>query len=403
MYDLLKGIRIVEGASFVAAPLGALHMQQMGAEVIRFDPIGGGPDFTRWPRADNGASFYWEGLNKGKKSVAIDLRSEEGRELAQALAASVGRLISNYPARGFLSHDELTKRRTDMLTVRVMGWADGGNALDYTVNAALGVPLMTGPIDLGPDEPVNHMLPAWDLAAGLYAAFALLAAERAREADGQGREIRVALGDIAISSLAALGLLAEGEVLGTDRPRFGNDLYGAFGRNFRTADDRQLMITAISPRQWSGLLKALGIESQVSAIEAETGVSFASDEGLRFVHRDRLNPIVADAIAVRTYADLARAFDESGVTWAPYRKLSEAVREDARVADNPMLSAVSHLTGATYLTAGAAGTIPGEVRGSPLRAPRLGEHSEEVLAEVMGIGSGTIADLIDRRVIGVSR
>jgi 2-methylfumaryl-CoA isomerase len=88
MYSLLKGLRIVEGASFIAAPSCGLHLLQLGADVIRFDTIGGGPDFTRWPRAESGASFYWEGLNKGKKSIALDLSRPEGRELALAIATA---------------------------------------------------------------------------------------------------------------------------------------------------------------------------------------------------------------------------------------------------------------------------------------------------------------------------
>jgi 2-methylfumaryl-CoA isomerase len=90
MYDLLKGLRIVEGASFVAAPLCGLTFAQLGADVIRFDPIGGGPDFGRWPLAPNGLSFYWEGLNKGKRSIAIDLSSPRGREIAIALVTAPG-------------------------------------------------------------------------------------------------------------------------------------------------------------------------------------------------------------------------------------------------------------------------------------------------------------------------
>ena len=258
MYDLLTGLTVVEGASFVAAPSAALTLHQMGAQVIRFDAIGGGPDFGRWPLAANGSSFYWEGLNKGKKSVALNLSSGEGREIAAALAAAVGCFVTNYPAEGFLSHARLAARRADMITVRVMGWADGGNALDYTVNAALGVPLVTGPPALG-SEPVNHVLPAWDLTTGLYAAFALLAAERHRAATGEGGEIRVPLGDVALATLGNLGQIAEVSVSGHDRERVGNDLFGAFGRDFATADGRRVMVTAISPRQWQGLLSALAL------------------------------------------------------------------------------------------------------------------------------------------------
>src|SRR6201989_1176102 len=90
MYDLLKGLRVVEGSAFVAAPSCGLYLAQMGAEVIRFDAIGGGPDFNRCPVNDQGRSLYWEGLNKAKKSIAIDLARPEGRELAQRLAAAPG-------------------------------------------------------------------------------------------------------------------------------------------------------------------------------------------------------------------------------------------------------------------------------------------------------------------------
>ncbi|AUW58165.1 carnitine dehydratase [Sphingobium sp. SCG-1] len=399
MYDLLRNLTVVEGASFVAAPSATLHLQQMGADVIRFDPIGGGPDFTRWPRAENGASYYWEGLNKGKKSVAINLGSPRGRELAQDLAATVGRLVTNYPVNSFLSHERLQAKRPDMITVRVMGWSDGGNALDYTVNAAVGVPGMTGPADS--DRPVNHVLPAWDLATGLYAAFALLAAERARDAGSGGCEVKVPLGDIALSSLAALGQVGESYITGRDRPRYGNDLYGAFGRDFTAADGARVMVTAISQKQWNGLLAALAITDKVMALESALGLSFAKDEGLRFDHREALNAIVGAAIAERPLAALAEAFEDNGVTWAPYRSLSEGLRQDPRIGENPISSMVDHLTGTRYPTPGAAGTIPQRPRVEPTRAPHLGEHSEQILADVMGLSTAQIGLLVQDGIVSL--
>jgi len=188
MYDLLNGLRVVEGAAFIAGPSAGLHMAQMGAEVIRFDAIGGGPDYRRWPLAPDGSSLYWEGLNKGKKSIAIDLGRPEGRELAVALATAPGDqggvFLTNYPVKGFLSHEALKARREDIITVRVMGWADGSPAVDYTINAAVGVPQMTGPAD--DDRPVNHVLPAWDLLGGAYAAFAASSALLRRRMSGVG-------------------------------------------------------------------------------------------------------------------------------------------------------------------------------------------------------------------------
>jgi 2-methylfumaryl-CoA isomerase len=200
MYRLLQNLRVVEAASFIAGPSCALHLLQMGAEVIRIDQTGGGPDYRRWPLTPDGAaSLYWEGLNKGKKSVALDLSRPEGRELAAAIITAPGEngglFVTNYPVSGFLAYDRLAARRADLICLRVMGWPDGCPAVDYTVNSAIGVPLMTGPPDHA--GPVNHVLPAWDLLAGAYGAFCLLAAERERRATGQGREIRLPLSDVA--------------------------------------------------------------------------------------------------------------------------------------------------------------------------------------------------------------
>jgi len=319
---------VIEGASFVAAPSCGLHLLQMGAEVVRFDMIGGGPDFGRWPKSAGGTSFYWEGLNKGKKSIAINLAHPEGRELAIALATAPGEgaglFVTNYPADGFLAHERLAARRADMITIRVTGWANGGSAVDYTVNSAVGIPLMTGPASLG-DEPVNHVLPAWDLMTGAYAAFALLAANHFRRTTGCGQEVRIPLGDVAIAALGGLGQIAEVSISGKNRPRLGNELYGAFGRDFLTADGHRIMLVALTARQWTDLVRALAIQGDVADAEHSLGVSFLNDEGLRFIHRHVLGAIVERAVLKRNLADLTTVFAGTGVCWAPYNSLREAL------------------------------------------------------------------------------
>ena len=397
MYDLLSGMRIVEGASFVAGPMGGLYMAQMGAEVIRFDAIGGGLDFGRWPLTKNGSSLYWEGLNKGKKSIALNLSSPEGRELAVALATAPGErggmFLTNYPVDGFLSYERLVVRRPDLICLRVMGFPDGRPGTDYTVNAAVGVPWMTGEAD--EPGPVNNMLAGWDLLAGAYASFMLLAAERNRRESGRGREIRVPLSDIAVTGLSNLGELGQVLLSGKDRPRSGNAVFGAFGRDFITRDGR-VMVVAITARQWRALLKALTLDAQIAALERELGVDFTADEGARFIHRARLFPLFEPAFAARGKAELQQAFDASGVAWAPYQTLHEAATQDqALFADNPVLSDIAHPSGETYLAAGSAATLPGEVRGLPVRAPRIGEHTDEILASVLGLSGSAIGALHD--------
>jgi 2-methylfumaryl-CoA isomerase len=401
MYDLLKGLRVVEGSAFVAAPTCGLYLAQMGAEVIRFDNIGGGPDFRRWPLADNGMSLYWEGLNKAKKSVALDLTRPQGREIAQALATAPGEngglFVTNFPVDGFLSYAELAKRRADLICVRVMGWADGSQGMDYTINAALGLPQMTGPVD--DPRPVNHVLAAWDLLTGAYCAFALVSALLARQRDGEGREIRAPLSDIAAATMANLGFTAETMLSGRQRPRMGNDVYGAFGRDFETKDGEKLMLLAITPKQWAKALEALGIASEVAALEAELGASFASDEGLRFTHRERLYPLFEAAFAARTAAELTPAFDAGGVTWGAYQALEAALDDRRLYRDNPLFQPVGHPSGLTYPAPGAMATIPQAKRGPVRPAPRLGEHTDEVLAEVLGLSAAEIGRLHDEGVV----
>jgi 2-methylfumaryl-CoA isomerase len=398
MYRVLQGMRVVECASFIAAPSCSLHLAQMGAEVIRIDPIGGGPDFHRWPLSRNATSYYWEGLNKGKRSIAVDFASPEGRELVTRLIAAPGEqgglFVTNFPADGFLSDVRLRRQRDDLITLRVMGWSDGATAHDYTVNAAVGIPYMTGPRDTG-GEPVNHVLPAWDLLAGAYGAFVLLAAERHRRATGEGQEVRLPLSDIAIASLGHLGQIAE-VLAGTDRPKMGNTLFGAFGRDFRTADGAQLMIVALTPRQWSGLVSALQLEPAIAELESALGVSLAKDEGLRFEHRERLTPLVEAAVACRHSHELATSFEANGVCWGPFRTLKSALADEPRlVSANPVFASMEHPSGERYPAPGAAATFTQRAREAPIRAPLLGEHTDQILAEVLGLSGGEIGRLRD--------
>lgn len=392
MYRLLSGITIVEASSFVASPSAGLYLAQFGAEVIRVDQIGGGPDFRRWPLSAGGDSLYWENLNRAKKSVALDLNHAEGRALLQQLAAKTGILLTNFPVNGFLSHERLAALRPDLITVRIMGQADGGTALDYTVNSAVGIPLMTGPESLG-DAPVNHVLAAWDLLTGAYAAFALLAALRHREASGEGQEVRIALQDVATASVANMGMLAEVLMTGENRPRLGNAVYGAFGRDFVTGDGKRLMIMAITPKQWAGLVKVLGLASEVTAIEAAHDISFARDEGNRFVHRDALFALVEARVKAWIYTDLEKALAAEGCCYGAYQTMREAAQDPALVTQNPIFGTPANPSGLSYPAAGAMATVPQLPRGAPQPAPALGQDSDAVLAEWLDLSQGEIDQL----------
>lgn len=398
MYNLLSGMRIVEGASFIAAPLCGLTFVQLGADVIRFDPIGGGPDFHRWPLAPSGTSFYWEGLNKGKRSIALDLSRPQGRELAVALITAAGddggNFVTNYPADGFLSHAALAKRRADLITVRVTGSSDGRNAVDYTVNCATGYPYLTGPADT--DGPVNHVLPAWDVSTGLTAAVSLLAADRERRRTRAGCEIRLPLSDVAFAMLGNLGHVAEVQTSGLDRPRHGNALFGTFGRDFATADGERVMIVAVTRRQWGVLLDTLRLKDEVAAIERQTGADFAADEGARFVHREPLFALIAARVGTLTMAEVTARFADTAMCWGQYRTVHGALQNDPRLSDaNPLFAAVSHPSGETYLTPGFPGSVMAAPRDLPKAAPSLGADTDEILSDVLGLTAAQVGALYD--------
>ena len=241
-----------------------------------------------------GESLYWAGLNKGKRSIAVDLRSKRAQELLTELIGITGTFLTNFPARGWMSYSALQKRRADLVMLALTGNRDGSTALDYTVNAAMGYPLATGPVESS--EPVNHVLPAWDLICGQTAALGLLAADRRRLQSGEGTLMSLALSDVALAAVAALGHVAEAQINSTERGRFGNDLYGAYGAEFTTADGARLYVAGISPKQWSNLLEATESTAAVAAIAEAEGLDFGN-EGDRFEARAEVSAAMRPWIA----------------------------------------------------------------------------------------------------------
>jgi 2-methylfumaryl-CoA isomerase len=395
--SLLEGLQVIEGAAFVAAPSGGMTLSQLGADVIRFDPIGGGIDHRRWPLTADGHSLYWAGLNKGKRSIAVDIGAAEARELVKELVAVAGTFLTNFPARGWLSYEELAATRADLVMVAITGNRDGSTALDYTVNSAMGYPLVTGPVD-GRD-PVNHVLPAWDLICGQTAALAVLAADRRRLREGTGTSLSIALSDVALAAVSALGHIAEVQINGEERARYGNTIYGAFGADCSTSDGRRVYVAAISPRQWEVLVAATDAEAQVAEIAAERGLDFA-DEGHRFEARAEISAVIQDWIGTRSLAVVAERFDQLGVCWGPYQTFAQLVAEDPRCSlDSELFRRLDQPGVGAYLVPGSPIAVDGMLPEEPRPAPELGAHTDEVLAELLGLSGTEIGRLHDRGLV----
>lgn len=397
MVPPLDGLQVIEGSAFVAAPSGGMTLAQLGAEVIRFDQIGGGLDARRWPLTADGASIYWAGLNKGKKSISVDLRSPRAREILTGLIHEAGTFLTNFPARGWMDHDTLAAGCPDLVMLAVTGNRDGSTALDYTVNCALGYPYATGPVDS--TEPVNHVLPAWDLVCGQTAALGILAADRHRLRTGEGSNMSVALSDVAIAAVAALGHVGEAQINGTERARFGNDLYGAFGAEFPTADGERIYAVGISPKQWSSLLEATEAADAVAALETAGGYDFR-DEGDRFRARAEVIAAVSPWIAANPLATVAARFDELGVCWGRYQTFTQLVDEDPRCStESELFREVDQPGIGTYLSPGSPIAFDERLPVEPAPAPRLGEHTDEILAEHLGLSATEIGALHDEGIV----
>jgi 2-methylfumaryl-CoA isomerase len=398
---ILDGMRVVEGSAYVAVPFAGMTLAQLGADVIRFDPIGGGLDFQRWPVTREGRSLFWAGFNKGKRSIAVDLRSPRGREILTALVTApgpdAGLFLTNFPARGWMSYEKLASKRPDLVMVNILGNRDGSSAVDYTVNPSVGFPAVTGAKDN--PRPVNHLLPAWDSITGQMAVAALLAAERHRSRTGEGQLVRIPLADVALAMLGNLGKIAEVQINDADRPKDGNYLFGAFGRDFETLDGKRVMIIALTLSQWRALRKATGLGPRWDALAKQLDLDF-DREGDRYRARREIASILEPWCHTRMRAEIQSIFDEHRVCWGPYRTIRETVEKDPDCSEqNPMFRLTEQPGIGRYLMPATPIQFDAIPRLPPQPAPLLGQHTDEILLELLGFSEAEIGKLHDEGVV----
>jgi 2-methylfumaryl-CoA isomerase len=395
----LAGLRIVEVSSFVASPLCGLTLSQLGAEVIRVDPIGGAADYNRWPVTDDGESIYWTGLNRGKRSVAVDMRSPEGQQLVQQLVAAPGAgggiLVTNAGGRNWLAHDTLSALRSDVITLEILGGRDGSPGVDYTVNAALGFPSITGPTDHA--GVVNHALPAWDVACGLYAALAVAAAARHRDTTGEGTRISLPLEDVALATAGTLGYLTEVQINGSGRQGTGNSVYGTYGTDFTTSDGARFMIVALTPRHFRDLVTVTGTTAPVEALATALDADFAR-EADRFTHRDVLTALFARWFREHTATEVAEALSKTSVLSERYRTFDELVAS-GELENNPMFAPLDQPRIGTYLASGHPASFDGH-HATVAPAAAVGDDTRSVLRDLLGSSDSDITKLLDTGIVG---
>ena len=243
----------------------------------------------------------------------------------------------------------------------------------------------------------NHNLIT--VATGNLVAIAILAAERKRRQTGEGELVSIALSDVALSVVGALGRLSQAYIGEEVSAQDGNFLYGSFGKNFLTADNQQIMLVGLTSRQWNSLKVALDIESSLKELEKDLSADF-QDEGQRYMHRYSIALIIEKIVASKTLEDLFPAFEANKVSWSKYQSFEDLLNNDARASDQNPIFSLQDQPG--------VGTTPNIA--SPIRfqfsrnlepeiAPYFGQHTEEVLKEILNLSPEELDDLVKEKII----
>jgi 2-methylfumaryl-CoA isomerase len=227
----------------------------------------------------------------------------------------------------------------------------------------------------------------------------ILAAERHRRLTGKGQRIVLPLQDMALAAVSATGYIGEAVINSVDRPRFGNEILGTFGRDFRTKDGRYVMICIFSDRHLEALAKAGGFADAFAAIEKEKGVDLKL-EADRWNARAEIAAVLEPWVASRSAADVAAALKKAGALSAPYQTFRELSQDRDAVLDNPMFTVLDQPGIGAYPVAASPVQFDAVPREAPRVAPRLGQHTDEILSGVLGLSGAEIGRLHDEKVVG---
>ena len=367
---LLEGLRVVELARLIAAPLCGLTLADLGADVVKVESPGG-DDTRAFPPVDaSGESAYFQALNRGKRSVVLDLGDAGGVAAARRLVAGADVVVENLGAAGRrlgLGYEEASaaNERLVWCSVTGLGAGRGGRALDPSLQASMGLMALTGEPG-GP--PLRVPVPLVDLMTGMYAAQSVLTALWSAERSGRGAFLDCALLDSAATLTSLPALMA---LRGSDAPRrLGSESYLVVpSAVFAASDGEHVQVVALNERHWEALCEALDRREWLDDPRC-------AGNDARLANRVLVNERVAAAIAARPAAEWVERITRAG-------GLCERVRAVEEAWADPLL-AERRLLGRTR--DGEALPLVSLARAADAQAlapaPGLGEHTEAVLGEL---------------------
>ena len=391
---VLEGVRVLDYGRFIAAPWCSAILADLGADVIRVEKRDGGED--RWVQAvtDSGEGGTFLQCNRNKRSLTLDSTTPDGADITRQLVAGADVVVANMPSAAMrasgLDYDHLRAIKPDIILASATAYGDGGPdshlvGFDGTGQVLSGATYRQGL----PEQPIRTVVPYTDFGTALTLTIGVLAALRHRDHTGDGQHVEGALLPTAL--MMSNAFLIERDLLGVDKPRMGNrgtsvapcDLY-------ECADGWVLLQIAGQPmfKRWCRL---------VGREDLFDDPRFADDD-LRWENGDVLNDLMQEWCAGKPTGAVLTALEEAKLPAAPLRSPQE-VLDDAHVAAMGYLQRVPFPGAAKPVpiveTPVRLSATPGTIR---TRAPLLGEHTEEILAE-LGYDVAHIQDLRAREVI----
>lgn len=379
--ELLAGVRVVDLTQALSGPYATLMLADLGADVVKVEHPGRGDDARHWgPPFIGDDAAYFCSINRNKRSVALDLKSATGLAAARRLIAGADVLVENWRpgtlARLGLAPAELRTDNPGLVVCSISGYGQDGPAragYDQIVQGTSGVMSLTGPAG----HPTKWGVPAGDLAAGMFASTAVVAALYERVRTGRGRDIDVAMQDCLVAMLThqAARYLATGELPPNDGNMHSTIApYGLFA-----AADGHVNVCVGNDAQFARLCDALGLATAASDLRFAT-----NPERLR--HREDLYAIVEHGIADLPVAEVIARLEAAGVPVGPVRNVAEVLGDDDLLHREMVVGLGAGRGGARAVN--TPWKVDGRAPAVRRPPPRLGEHTDELLGERPAVGAG---------------
>lgn len=386
---LLKGVKVIEFTHMVMGPAAGLILADLGAEVIKVEPVGG--DKTR--RLRGSGAGYFSMYNRNKKSISVDLKSAEGKEIALCLIDEADVFIENFrpgalDKLGF-GYDDLAARNPKLIYCSEKGFLDGPyshrTALDEVAQMMGGLAYMTGP----PGRPLRAGSSVIDVTGGMFGAIAVLAALQDRQTSGKGRHVSASLYETTVFLVGQH--MAQYAVTGSPAaPMPARVSAWAVYDVFDVQNDEKVFVGVVSDGQWKAFCKAFDLKDW-----AEDEILAANNE--RVARRDQIIPRLRDLFMGYTKQELMEKLETVGLPFAPIQKPEDLFTDPHLVESGGLLDMTIPDGGEIALPAMPV-SIDGDRPGLSLNPPEIGEHTGEILSR-LGLSSNEIEDLKARKLI----